>query len=352
MIAPQDSLEDRIRKSLAAEAGGVSADSPWVTRSQSRRPPRGLVYAGFILAVMLVGTAGLISRVRGNPPDGPPKSTLSNVPGGQTTVPTSVAAASTTLGSPVGNLSPAIGPSVLPPRVAAIPGMRVQGDKASLDLDFLDGTSVALQWPAGFDFFSDGLELSSWARIPSITAREIIAYRIDPATSVSELFGMATLIGSYPNGEGGSVELWRPERSEIDYLVYTFGPWIVLVYDYGPDAIEEPMSEESRELWATHLQAEVETDGSLVLRADAPLQLASPAAYPSPMSAAFHSRHGVVDLIPGPCTPGFISSIDGDDWATWCDVSAGLVIRVQGSPEFQEEVSDRLTVVSVSPAEH
>jgi hypothetical protein len=68
--------------------------------------------------------------------------------------------------------------------------MRVQGDKASLDLDFLDGTSVALQWPAGFDFFSDGLELSSWARIPSITAREIIAYRIDLATSVSELFGL------------------------------------------------------------------------------------------------------------------------------------------------------------------
>ena len=68
------------------------------------------------------------------------------------------------------------------------------------------------------------------------------------------------------------------------------------------------------------------------------------------MSVALSGPYGSVDLVPELCVPGFVSPIDDDDFAHWCDGSGHLSIRVTGTPGFQTQVHDELIVHTITLA--
>lgn len=238
--------------------------------------------------------------------------------------------------------------STVPPNYVLtvfIPEVSVDQGQAALELTLLDGTTLEIEWPETLDLLSGGVTPYGWARIEGGAARDFYI-RYGDVVDVIAQFGPATQVGKYPDNAGGVVSFWRPTADEVDYLGFQFGGWAVLVYDYRT-AGEGRMTDESRALWATHFHGSITDEGFLRLSADPPLTLARAGEYPSPMSMTLWSPTGLVFLIPGPCQPGFMSPIDEDDHAFWCDTSGRLSIEVSGPPEYQQQVHDELSVVFV-----
>ena len=226
------------------------------------------------------------------------------------------------------------------PVMAFVPEVFVDQGVASMVVLFPDGSTVDLAWPADLDLVSDGLLPYAWAQIPHRVARDFVI-RHGEVPDVLATLGDARLLQEYPNGVGGTVGLWQVSGDEVDYLAFDFDPWTVLVYDYRGFG---RMSDADRELWATNFHGMTTDEGFLTLTADHPLRLSLAGEYPSPMQIALHSPRGVVWLVPEDCAPGFVSEIDLDDFAHWCDGSGRISIRVSGTPEFQQAVHDGLVV--------
>lgn len=227
-----------------------------------------------------------------------------------------------------------------------IPMATIQGGIATLAVEFLDGSTAELAWPADLDLLSGGVVPYGWAYLPNVAARDFFVRR-GVVEEVVALFGEPELLTEYPDGRGGAVTFWRPgEWPDVDFLAFKFDSWVVLVYDYRPGALELPMSEEARALWATHLHGRETEDGFLRLSASHPLVLAPAGAYPSPMSMEFTAGH--FELVPEDCQPGFVTPIAADaDFFHWCDESGLISMRVSGSPEYAQTIYDQLEVREV-----
>jgi hypothetical protein len=233
-----------------------------------------------------------------------------------------------------------------------VPEVLVEEGTATLAVEFLDGSTAELSWPADLDVLSDGVAPYGWAHVPHQNARDFFIRRGEPEEVVG-LFGSPRLLTEYPDDQGGRVGFWRPEGwPDVDFLAFQFGSWVVLVYDYRTAMFGgDPMSDEDRQLWATHLHGSETSQGFLRLFADEPLQVAPAGAYPSPMSITMWSPGGEIDLVPENCDPGFVSPIDdGDEFSHWCDPSGLLSIRIGGPPDFAQQVHGELRVGNVDLA--
>ncbi len=232
-----------------------------------------------------------------------------------------------------------------------VPPSRVSGDRASVDVTFIDGSTATIGWPADLNLMSLGVqaEPTAFRETPNgIEARSLAVYHAT-VDSLPPEFGHGELLSEYDDGTGGTVGLWQFEGWEWDYLTFQFGDWVVLVYDYWNSA---RMSEEDRALWAESLHGEETPDGFLLLEADPPLGIGA-AGDQSGLYApvlALRSRDGWLRLKVTECVPGeLIGELsDGDGYAEWCDQSGRLLVRVEGGTEdFQRAVFDGLEISGV-----
>ena len=228
-----------------------------------------------------------------------------------------------------------------------IPPLPLTDGRLVLDVEFVDGTTAAVSWPASLDLVSRGLIPYGWAFIAGGSAR---TFFIRPGTveDVLERLGNSELLDQYPDGNGQSVGLWRPLSDEVDYLGFQFGNWTVLVYDYRS---ELQMSDEHRSLWATNFHGEETASGFLRLSADRPLELVYAGDYPDPLRMTMRGEDGEVRLVPGPCVPGTIEpAANAVAFLGWCAESADMMVKVYGPPEFQQPVAAGLSISVVAIA--
>lgn len=230
-----------------------------------------------------------------------------------------------------------------------VPKVLVEGVTSTLVVEFPDGSSAELNWPTDLVLLSEGVAPYAWAFVPDQHARDFFIRRGQPEEVVG-LLGSPRLLAEYSDNKGGQVGFWRPEGwPDVDFLAFQFDSWVVLVYDYRSGFTGgDPMSDEARRLWATNLHGQENDQGFLRLFSDEPLQVAPAGAYPSPMKLTLWSPNGEIDLVPESCDPGFVSLIDdGDAFSHWCHSSGLLSIRIEGHPEYAQEVHDQLLVSNV-----
>lgn len=213
-----------------------------------------------------------------------------------------------------------------------------------MPVTFPDGTTAELAYPPELDLSGLRVQPYSSGYGPGF-ARDFLVYD-QPFEEVIDGFEEAELLAEYGDGQGGVVGFWRLPSAGV-YLVFEFGSWTVLVYDY--DGGEARMSDEDRALWATNFHGHEAEDGFLLLEAEPPLVLARAGEHAGP-ELEFWSRSGdfsAVLLFPGECAPfregeggfdhieminGLAVSRESDDFANWCIPDASMTIHVYQQP--------------------
>ncbi len=314
-------LEDRVRATLHAEAERFE---PHLASAELRpvnmsRPWLALAGAAAALAV-IVGTGVFLSRPE------PPSDTLP--PSGSTAPPQ--------ISTTVPNLPDGFEPWV--------PEYTLEGGRASVDLTMIDGSAVKISWPETLDLMSEGVNPNGYASMPE-AARDFFIRHGD-VEDVVNMFGPATVLDTYSDGRGGTVNLWSPEGAGVDYLGFQFGDWAVLVYEGGAQVETPPMGPEARQRWIESFRGETTPDGFLRLHGDEPLRIAGPG---SRLSMTMRSPGGTVELAVEKCEPSEPSSPFAE-FATWCDESGWVTVFVSGTPEFMAEVQEGLIIETVTVA--
>lgn len=279
-------------------------------RLRSRVRPMWIVTAAL---VFVIGTVGLVPLLINTP--APPDATLDPV---ATTAPE---------GAPPDDEG------------AFYPFVDVVDGRASLDVTFPDGTTAIVSWPQELELAESGvfLEAAAYTQTAGGPDGRVLVIHRGPFERIAEAYGGGTLLAEYPGAEGSTVEFWRFPAFEWDYLVYQFGDWVVMAYDYRVLA-EERMTEEERSRWASSLTGRETPDGFLVLDAAEPLHIGGPDYSNSPPAITLRSPEGGVRLEARPCEP----SNQAD---AWCDPSGQIQISTPGAAtDFERLVSDTLEV--------
>lgn len=216
-----------------------------------------------------------------------------------------------------------------------------------LTVAFLDGTTAHLEWPEGLDLYSEGVSTDGWGaanQLGSSSSRTILAIP-EPFEAVVARWLPGELLATYPGASNSTVDFWAFEVDDtVNYLVFDFDPWTVLVYDYR--ATSGRMTEASRQAWASNLSGGTTAEGFLVLSAELPLVLAGHGDQPAP-SLGFTSPNGILSLSLGSCEPGETVS-DGSNELVWCHDSSEMVVAVYSADaSFRDRVRDELIITTI-----
>lgn len=222
------------------------------------------------------------------------------------------------------------------------PDVRVSDGIATVRVTFTDGTSADISWPEDFHFASDGLLPEAVAFVPTAggpDARNLVIHH-GPFERIVETYGDGSLLDEYPGAGGSTVQFWRFPSWEWDYLVYEFGSWVVMVYDYRVLA-DARMTEEERSMWARNLRGIETESGFLTLDANAPLDVGGP-EFHWPPEIVLSSPDGDIRLEATPCEESDSSDVH------WCDETGQIRISTPGEPSaFETRVRQNLTVSGV-----
>ncbi len=235
----------------------------------------------------------------------------------------------------------------LPPYMF-LPTPQITQGQATLPVAFLDGTTASVTWPTSLDLLSNGVGTSGWGAVNDLgsnSARDIIAIP-ESREMVINRFGTGELLATYADGAGGVVQFRRfPSDSTVDYLVFDFGEWTVLVYDYQKSS-DGRMTEAGREVWASHLSSSITAEGFLALVADPPLILAGAGESP-PVALGFNPPGGTISMTLTPCVPN--QTVDDEpNSLSWCNGSGEVSITVHTiDVEFRNSVRDSLLVSDI-----
>lgn len=235
-----------------------------------------------------------------------------------------------------------------PPPYMFVPTPQITQDRAILPVAFLDGTTATLSWPVTLDLLADGVGTSGWGAVNDLgsnSARTIIAIP-ETREMVIDRFGTGELLATYADGEGGLVQFRRfPVDTTADYLVFDFGTWTVLVYDYQKNS-DGRMTEASREIWSSHLSSTITDEGFLALVADPPLILAGAGESP-PVALGFVPPGGQISMTLTPCVPNETIE-DEPNSLSWCNDSGEVSITVHSiDVEFRNAVRTSLVVSDI-----
>jgi hypothetical protein len=223
------------------------------------------------------------------------------------------------------------------------PPTYMEGDSVVMPVTFPDGTKAELVYPPELDLSGMRVQPYSSGYGPGFARDFLILDK--PVGDIIASYEGAELLADYDDGHGGTVGFWRLPPDGL-YLVFEFGSWTVLVYDYADEA---QMNDEDRALWATNFHGREAEDGFLLLEGQAPLRLAATGEHAGP-ELSFWSRADdfkAVTLFPGKCTRyregeggfdeiemvnGLAVSRESDDFADWCIPHASMIVHVSQRP--------------------
>jgi hypothetical protein len=144
----------------------------------------------------------------------------------------------------------------------------------------------------------------------------------------------------------GSQERFPLLFTNMDYLTFQFGPWVVLVGDMVHSSYRTArMTDGQRATWARAFDAHVTGDGYLVFRPHPPLALTRG-------SIDIVLRHTTGSLeISGPVrcgTPQIAPTVDAGV-TSWCDPRSDLRVAATGSVAFTQAAASGLRIATLRP---
>ncbi len=231
-----------------------------------------------------------------------------------------------------------------------VPSTRSEDDRTIVPVTFPNGATVALSYSSTLRIADLGATSYGAIDLAGCCSRDLsILYRDKGQYADTEPFR------TYPDGRGGEVELWRalPSDGVNFYLVWSFGPWTLRVWD-GGDNGGATLSEAERALWATHLTGRVADDRYLVLQAESPLELRTMETSGGPQVIFGSTADETVKLASGSCSAPNgedVQTIDGrvveetalgQDpnryFGQWCDEQHSILVQVYGGQQFVDQV--------------
>jgi hypothetical protein len=189
-------------------------------------------------------------------------------------------------------------------------------------------------------------------------ARDLLVER----GTIANIYRGHQLLKTYPGLDGQSVMLYdRHEDNGMNYLVFQIDGFVVSVWDYPVgDPRGAAMTDQQRELWATHLRGYETADGFLTLDPIAPL---TPDRITDGPDASLRLGTNSIDVLFRPCQPnelsgthdarGFISHTFPDSGTWVCDPEVPLVVHVFGTTKWQQNISANFALQDlVGPLPH
>ncbi len=226
------------------------------------------------------------------------------------------------------------------------PTQRV-GNELVVTLRLLGGGSMQLALPASVDpaavtTFEVGGSVTVTGQ-PNL-ARDVLVER----GTIADIYRGHRLLKTYRGVDGQPVFLYRrPESDKIDYLVFQIGDSVVSIWDYPPgDSRGAAMTDQQRELWATHLRGHDTADGFLVLDPLPPLTQVRTTDGPD---ASLQFGSNGINVLFRACQPdelrgphdarGFITHVFKDSGTWVCDPQVPLIVDVFGAIAWQRNIA-------------
>ena len=252
----------------------------------------------------------------------------------------------------VGDRSPVPTKVTQSPRFA--PPTTTRNGRTTMTIRLPDGRGFALSYPRSLDLARFGLTVGGEVDWPVTTGtfRCCGQYLAPYYGTVASIFSgqpLATYRGVhgakvlYYSGAQGGSRFYEPG---FDYLVFTFGHWVVPVMDIGHTSYYTArMTMAERATWARSFDAHLTKGGYLVFAPHAPLRLTR-----GQMDIVLRGSVGLLEIGgPQSCTatqaaPQMIPAGRG-----WCDPSTGVYLSVTGQPGFVDLASSGLLIRRLGP---
>jgi hypothetical protein len=217
-----------------------------------------------------------------------------------------------------------------------------------------DGRGFALSYPRSLDLARFGLTVGGEVDWPVTTGtfRCCGQYMAPYYGTVASIFSghpLATYRGLrgakvlYYSGAQAGSRFYEPG---FDYLVFTFGHWVVPVMDIGHTAYYTArMTLAERVTWAGSFDAHLTKGGYLVFAPHAPLRV-----HRGQMDIVLHGSVGLLEIGgPQSCTDTQASPQTIPAGRAWCDPSTGVHLSVTGQPGFVDLASSGLAIRRLGP---
>jgi hypothetical protein len=235
-----------------------------------------------------------------------------------------------------------------------VPPTTTRNGRTTMAIRLPDGRGFALSYPRSLDLGRFGLTVAGQINWPVTSGRysccsEAAAPYYGTVASIFSGQPLATYRGvhgtkvRYYSGAQAGSGFYEPG---FDYLVFTFGHWVVPVMDISHTAYYTArMTMAERVTWARSFDAHLTRGGYLVFAPQAPLRLTR-----GRMDIVLHGSAGLLEIGgPQSCAETQTAPQMIPAGRAWCDPSTGAHLSVTGQPGFVDLASSGLVIRRLGP---
>jgi hypothetical protein len=235
-----------------------------------------------------------------------------------------------------------------------IPPTTTNGSVTTMVLRLPDGRGYDLTYPRSLDLSQFAVTAAGQINWPVSTGQSSCCSKASAplfGSPSSQFHGKPLAIYRGADGQAvpyysGTQERYPLFSSNMDYLVFRFGPWVVPVDDPARTSyFTARMTNTQRATWAASFDAHVTKDGYLVFSPKAPLQVLR-----GSIDVVLRGTRGVIEIAgPQTCpatqlTPQLIPA-----GRAWCDSGAEVRVSVTGQTGLVDSASSGLAIRSLKP---
>lgn len=235
-----------------------------------------------------------------------------------------------------------------------IPPTTTNGDATTMQLRLPDGRGFALSYPKSLALSKSTITAGGQIDWPAQTGplQCCDEYVAPYYGSVSAIFyGKPLAVYRGAHGQvvpyyAGTQERFPLLYTNMDYLAFHFGPWVVMVGDMVHSSYSTArMTNGQRATWARSFDAYITTSGYLVYRPRAPLTVSR-----GPIDIVLSHAGGSLE-ISGPvgCTASLVSPTVNAGVTSWCDPGSAVRVAATGTTPFTQAVASGLRIRTLRP---
>jgi hypothetical protein len=262
-------------------------------------------------------------------------------------------AATATLKFGNGHPTPVATKSTQSPRF--VPPTTTRNGRTTMAIRLPDGRGFAVSYPRSLDLARFGLTIGGEVDWPITSGRysccsEAATPYYGTAASLFAGKPLATYRGVHGTKvlyySGAQTTLQNFYEPGYDYLVFTFGPWVVPLLDIGHTSYYTArMTDGERATWARSFDAHLTKGGYLVFAPRTPLHVSR-----GSMDIVLNGSDGSLEIGgPQSCTDTQAAPQIIPAGRAWCDPSAGVRLSVTGQSRFVDLASSGLVIRRLGP---
>ncbi len=235
-----------------------------------------------------------------------------------------------------------------------IPPTSTKGDATTMQLRLPDGRGFTLSYPKSLDLsrstITAGGQVDWTAQTgPLQCCDEYVAPYFGSVSSVFYGKPLAVYRGAYGRVVpyyAGTQERFPLLYSNMDYLAFRFGPWVVLVGDMADSSYwTARMTTAERATWARSFDAYITQGGYLVYHPHSPLTVSR-----GPIDIVLSHVGGSLEISgPVECTASLSSPSVNEGITSWCDPRSQVRVAATGTTAFTQAAASGLRVATLRP---